>query len=33
VVDLVQSTCVIGLVLQASNQFKGSIATNSALER
>jgi hypothetical protein len=31
VVDLVQSTCVRGLVLEASDQFKGSMATTSAL--
>jgi hypothetical protein len=31
VVDLVQSTCVIGLVLEDSDQFKGSMATTSAL--
>jgi hypothetical protein len=31
VVDLVQSTCGIGLQLQASDQFKGSMATTSAL--
>jgi hypothetical protein len=32
-VDLVQSTCVIGLVLKDSDQFKGSMATHSALGR
>ena len=33
VVDLVQSTCVLGLVLQVSDQFKGSMATTSSLGR
>jgi hypothetical protein len=31
VVDLFQSTCVTGLVLEASDQFKGSMAVTSAL--
>jgi hypothetical protein len=31
VVNLFQSMCVIGLVLQASDQFKGSMATTLTL--
>jgi hypothetical protein len=31
-VDLVQSTCITGLVLEASDRFKGSMAATSALE-
>jgi hypothetical protein len=33
VVDLIQSTCVRGLVLEDSDQFKDSMATTSALGR
>jgi hypothetical protein len=32
-VDLIQSTCVTGLVLEASDRFKGSMAATLALGR